>query len=80
MNINFIGSGVKKEDDEDIVYLITDEISKKIKKLDSSMSQTNEYKVLSELCEVEEEVDEVISANINIKKGEKNIQIEIKKI
>ncbi len=80
MNINFIGSGIKKDYDEDIIYLITNEISKKIKELDPSMNLINKYKMLSELCGIDdEEEDEVISANIDIKKDEKNIQIEIKK-
>lgn len=80
MNINFIGSGIKKDYDEDIIYLITNEISKKIKELDSSMNLINKYNMLSELCGVDDEEDgEIISANIDIKKGERNIQIEIKK-
>lgn len=79
MNINFIGSGIKDEYEEDIMNLITDQVSNKIKELDSYISQSKEYKMLSEYCEVDEEEDEVISVNINASKNEKNIKIEIKK-
>lgn len=79
MNINFIGSGIKDEYEEDIMYSITDQVSNKIKELDPSISRSTEYKMLSNYCEVYEEEDEVISVNIDASNNEKNIKIEIKK-
>lgn len=79
MNINFIGSGIKRNDEEDIIDLITDEISKRITQLDSSMEQTSQYNMLSELCKVEEKDDKFISANMKMQKDGKNVDIEIKR-
>ncbi len=81
MNINFIGTGIKENYEEDYLWLISNEIKKELKKLDEDFDFDFHYDYLSSrIYNLEnEEDDEVIYARTHINKEELSIDIDIKK-
>lgn len=82
MKIKFIGTGVKKDYEDDLMLLIAENIKKRLEKIDSDLCINFNYKNLSErIAEIEcEEDDEIISMSTSFHKDKSNIEVDIKKL
>lgn len=81
MNINFIGTGIKKEYEEDIMLLISSNIKKRLEDMYDDLNMDFNYKYLSDkVYEIDNpEDDEVLSMSSNFKKNNYNVELNIKK-
>ena len=81
MNINFIGTGTKKNYEEDFIWLISSNIKKRLEEINRDFNLEFEYKYLSEkIADIEdEENDEIIAASTCINKEKIKIEVNIKK-
>ncbi|NSB15655.1 hypothetical protein [Clostridium beijerinckii] len=80
MNINFIGTGIKKEED-DIVFLICENIKTRITGINNEIEVEYNYRTLNEeLYRDVDEEDEVLFVESNININKLNIKIDLKKL
>lgn len=81
MNINFIGTGMKKNYEDDFIYLISNDIKKRLKDINQNFDFEFDYDYLSSRIHdfEDEENDEAIYAGTCINKENISIDIDIKK-
>lgn len=80
MNINFIGTGIKKEED-DIVFLICENIKTRITGINNEIEVEYNYRTLNEeLYRDVDEEDEILFVESNINMDRLNIKINLKKL